>query len=47
VSDPIFSVVIPCYNSGEYLRECVLSVWAQKIHCEVIIVDDGSTDDSF
>jgi predicted O-methyltransferase YrrM len=47
VSDPIFSVVIPCYNSGETLRECVLSVWAQKAHTEVIIVDDGSTDDSY
>ena len=47
MSDPIFSVVIPCYNSGEDLRECVLSVWAQKVHSEVIIVDDGSTDDSY
>jgi len=47
VSDPIFSVVIPCYNSGELLRDCVLSVWAQKAHSEVIIVDDGSTDDSY
>jgi glycosyltransferase involved in cell wall biosynthesis len=47
VSDPIFSVVIPCYNSAEYLRDCVLSVWAQKGHTEIIIVDDGSTDDTY
>ncbi len=47
MSDPIFSVVIPCYNSAQYLQECVFSVWAQKIHSEVIIVDDGSTDDTY
>ncbi|HEY1922249.1 MAG TPA: glycosyltransferase [Tepidisphaeraceae bacterium] len=46
MSDPIFSVVIPCYNSAEYLRDCVLSVWAQKANTEIIIVDDGSTDDT-
>ncbi|WP_201986368.1 glycosyltransferase family 2 protein [Hymenobacter rubidus] len=40
------SVVIPCYNSGEYLGDALSSVAKSEggIHYEVIIVDDGSTD---
>ena len=44
---PLFSVVITNYNYGAYLRNCVESVIAQKDqNFEIIIVDDGSTDDS-
>ncbi|MBC7246762.1 MAG: glycosyltransferase [Actinobacteria bacterium] len=42
-----FSVIIPCYNYGKYLGECVSSLHAQTMRdFEVIIVNDGSTDDS-
>ena len=40
------SIVIPCYNLGEYLPEAVESARRQSAPpLEVIIVDDGSTDE--
>jgi glycosyltransferase involved in cell wall biosynthesis len=41
------SVVIPCYNGARFLRETLASVWNQTHPAfEVIVVDDGSKDDS-
>lgn len=41
------SVIIPMYNSSEFIEEAVNSVLVQKdIDIEVIVVDDGSTDNS-
>lgn len=45
--DPIISIIIPVYNVEEYLNECIQSIKKQLTEqCEVIIVDDGSTDHS-
>ncbi len=42
-----FSVVIPCYNAGHRITEALDSVLRQSHAAEeVIVVDDGSTDDS-
>ena len=41
------SFIIPVYNVENYLEECVNSILCQIEHnCEIILVDDGSTDNS-
>lgn len=44
---PLVSVVVPVYNAGSYLEDCVASLRAQTLQeMEFIFVDDCSTDDS-
>ncbi|MBX9888367.1 MAG: glycosyltransferase [Flavobacteriaceae bacterium] len=43
------SIIIPVYNTAEYLRTCLDSIFVQDLSSdeyEVIVINDGSTDDS-
>ena len=44
---PVLSIIIPCYNLGQYLQEAIESVelHANKNIFEIVIVNDGSTEE--
>lgn len=42
--EPILSVIIPCYNCAPVVTRCMDSI--DYPDCEIIVVNDGSTDDS-
>lgn len=47
MSGPLVSLIIPCYNASRWLRASLESAFAQTWQpLEVILIDDGSTDDS-
>jgi len=45
-SGPRISVMMPMYNAAAYVEAALTSVLAQGTDLEVLVVDDGSTDDS-
>lgn len=47
IKKPTISVIVPVYNVEEYLNICVESILSQTYkNLEIILVDDGSTDNS-
>src|ERR1700693_6168318 len=46
----LVTVVVPCYNASSYIEETLNSVLDQRepgvVEVEVLVVDDGSIDDS-
>lgn len=45
MNQPLISVIVPVYNTKDYLSRCVESIIEQTYRClDIILVDDGSTD---
>jgi len=46
-NNTFFSIIVPCFNGGEFLDECLQSIMNQSFqNFELIIINDGSTDNS-
>ena len=44
-TEPLVSVIVPVYNSEEYLPYCIKSILNQSFkNLEIILIDDGSKD---
>lgn len=45
--NPLFSIIIPCYNQAHFLPDCLNSILEQEFQdWEAIVVNDGSTDET-
>ena len=44
--DKLLTVTVPCYNSQDYMEQCLRTLLSGGEDVEILIVDDGSTDDT-
>jgi len=44
--EKLLTVAVPCYNSASYMERCINSLLKGGPEIEIIIIDDGSTDDT-
>ena len=42
----LLSIIVPCYNSQEYMQHCIDSLISGGKDVEIIIVNDGSSDNT-
>lgn len=47
MTESLVSIIVPVYNTADYLEDCIHSIINQTYqNIEIIMIDDGSTDDS-
>ncbi|MCK8083868.1 glycosyltransferase family 2 protein [Vibrio sp. 1CM24A] len=47
VNTPLVSIIVPVYNVNQYIEKCIQSILGQSYeNIELIVINDGSTDDS-
>ena len=45
--EKLISIIVPIYNVGQYLDQCVQSLSSQTYqNLEILLIDDGATDNS-
>ena len=42
----LLTVTVPCYNSQNYIKDCIDSLLVGGERVEIIIINDGSTDNT-
>ena len=47
MSDPSVSIILPCFNESQTIGPIVADIQAQYPEYEIIVVDDGSNDETF
>lgn len=43
---PLVTFVVPCYNAAEYMRRAIDSLLIAERTCEILLINDGSSDDT-
>lgn len=43
---PLVSVIVPCRDHARFLPDAIGSAYAQTVPCEIIVIDDGSQDET-
>lgn len=43
---PLVTFVVPCYNAAGYMRRCIDSLLTATQPCEILLINDGSSDDT-
>ena len=46
MTTPCVTTIIPAYNAASWIRDAIASALAQQVEQEILVVDDGSTDDT-
>jgi glycosyltransferase involved in cell wall biosynthesis len=44
--ETLVTIIIPAYNYGQFIEEAIESALAQTVKCEIIVIDDESTDNT-